>query len=135
MPPQPSDLASAAPHRLRARSSRSETIAVYFSRIHSTTCASGIAENIAENAAASQDQVRYSVVERALSALALAITVVGERGALAEWVDVGHVVAVGVVKVGCALAEGVLRCGNLALRVVGERCALAERIDDGAAVA
>src|SRR6266702_1592976 len=66
MPPQPSDLASAAPHRLRARSSRSETIAVYFSRIHSTTCASGIAENIAENAAASQDQVRYSVVERAL---------------------------------------------------------------------
>src|SRR5947209_16702712 len=69
MPPQPSDLASAAPHRLRARSSRSETIAVYFSRIHSTTCASGIAENIAENAAASQDQVRYFIVERALTSL------------------------------------------------------------------
>src|SRR5713226_2741904 len=67
MPPQPSDRASAAPHRLRARSSRSETIAVYFSRIHSTTCASGIAENIAENAAASQDQLRYSIVERALT--------------------------------------------------------------------
>src|SRR6266705_214595 len=68
MPPQPSDLASAAPHRLRARSSRSATIAVYFSRIHSTTCASGIAVNIAENAAASQGRFRCSIVERALTA-------------------------------------------------------------------
>src|ERR1041384_866002 len=38
---------------------------MYFSRIHSTTCASGIATNIAENAAASQDQFRYFIVERA----------------------------------------------------------------------
>src|ERR1700732_1906060 len=78
MPPQPSDLASAAPHRLRARSSRSETIAVYFSRIHSTTCASGIAENIAENAAASQDHFRYSIVERALRPVVKAENLYGD---------------------------------------------------------
>ena len=42
MPPQPSDLASAAAHLRRPRSSRSEKIARYLSRIHSTTCASGI---------------------------------------------------------------------------------------------
>ena len=39
---------------------------MYFSRIHSTTCASGIAGKIAENAAARQDQCRYFIVERAL---------------------------------------------------------------------
>ena len=37
MPPQPSERASAAAHRLRVRSSRSATIATYFSRIHSMT--------------------------------------------------------------------------------------------------
>ena len=50
IPPQPSDRASAADHRLRARSSRSATIAEYFSRIHSTTFASGMAADIVENA-------------------------------------------------------------------------------------
>lgn len=49
MPPQPSDRASAAPHRLRARSSRSAAIAAYFCRIHSTTCASGMAGTISKS--------------------------------------------------------------------------------------
>ena len=49
IPPQPSERASAAAHLLRARSSKSATIAAYFSRIHSTTRASGIAGDITEN--------------------------------------------------------------------------------------
>ena len=58
IPPHPSDLASAAAQRRRARSSRSFAIAWYFSRIHSITCASGITARMTELAFRVQHQLR-----------------------------------------------------------------------------